>query len=268
MTSPASIPLAALAFDVRPGEVAANLECALEGLETAANQGAKILALPEKWSTSFLPEFSESVRDESDAALATIHQRARELEMVVVGSAPGGDGAKPFNELHFLGASGDIRPYCKRTLFSPTGEGRQCAAGTATPTTVSTPSGRICGLICYDLRFPELTRNCFWDDADLLVVCAQWPTPRASILELLARARAAENQMWVLVCNRAGAASMGDNRILDFPGTAMLIDPLGEVRARRDDGGLLVAEADLVLSAEVRKAVPCRRDATMAGLKP
>lgn len=268
MAADTAIPVAALPFDIRPGEVERNLAAATAGLEAAADRGARLLALPEKWTTSFLPAFSVEVRQASDRALATLHARAAELGVVVVGSAPGGEGEKPHNELHILGAAGDLRPYRKRVLFSPTGEGRQNARGDGAPATVETPLGRVAGIVCYDLRFPELTRRPFYDGADLMVVVAQWPHPRTSILEVLGRARAAENQCWLLACNRAGAAGVGEGRRLEFPGTAFLSDPLGEVVARVDDGSLLMAAIDPAFTAEVRKRVPCARDARLAGLAP
>lgn len=260
--------VAALPFDVRPGEVARNLETALAGLEEAAAAGARLLLLPEKWPTSFRPSFSAGERRASAEALAAVHARAAALGLVVAGSAPGGDGPKPWNEFHLLGAAGDLRPYRKRLLFSPAGEARQCARGEGLPVTVPTPAGRLCGVVCYDLRFPELTRHAFYQEADLLLVPAQWPHPRTAVFELLTLARAAENQCWVLACNRAGRASLGEREVMDFPGTALLADPLGREVARRDDGRLLVAEVDLDLLAEVRRRVPCARDLRRAGLWP
>ncbi len=260
--------VAALPFDVRPAEVALNTQAAMEGLERAAAAGARLLLLPEKWPTSFLPTFDDAVRAESAAALAEVHAAAVQLGVVLAGSAPGGEEAKPSNELHLLGGARADFPYRKRVLFSPTGEGRQCRPGSGMPKTVDLGFARVAGVVCYDLRFPELTRQAFYDGADLFLVPAQWPRPRAGVFELLSRARAAENQSWLLACNRAGRAALGDKRVLEFPGSALLVDPLGEVRARRDDGGLLVAEVDLEEMAAVRKRVPCARDARRAGLWP
>lgn len=182
------------------------------------------------------------------------------------GSAPGGEGPKPTNEFHLLGPGGPRFPYRKRVLFSPSGEGRQCVAGVDPPFCLESPAGRLSGVICYDLRFPELTRHGARVGADLLLVPAQWPTPRCGILELLTRARAAENQCWVLSCNRAGRASLGDRRVLAFPGSALLADPLGDLVARSSDGDLLIAELTPESLVETRRQVPCARDARRAGL--
>ncbi len=285
-----SLPIiSAFPFDVRPGEVDANLKQVLQAIERAQGAGAGLLALPEKWPTSFLPSYDAAMLAAIDKALQVVQKEAEQRDLTVVGSAPclpTGDGGKntllvgngianqkkPFNQIHFLGAGGDRRPYSKRVLFSPTGEGWQVARGTGLPQTLATPVGQVCALVCYDLRFPELTRHAFYQGADLLVVPAQWPHPRTGIFELLSQARAAENQSWLLACNRAGRAALEGrstpSRIMDFPGTAMAVNPLGEVASRRDDGDFLVAEMDLQLMAEVRKRVPCARDLKQAGLWP
>jgi len=252
---------------VRPGDVGRNLDAALAGLQAAASAGARLLLLPEKWTTSFLPGYSRALLEESDRALAELHGRAEELRVTVIGSAPGGGGGeRPWNELHVLGEAGDRRPYRKRILFSPTGEEEQCRAGEELPPVFETPVGRVAAVICYDLRFPELTRRAFYDGADLLVVPAQWPRPRHPILELLTRARAAENQCWALSCNRAGRASLGSLE-MEFPGTATLADPAGRETARSEAGGLLLGEVNRDLLRRIRENVPCARDLERSGLR-
>lgn len=262
--------LAALPFDVRPGEVAYNLALVRGAIEQAADAGAGLLLLPEKWTTSFLPSYDAATIAASEAALQEAHALAASLELTVVGSAPSGSGpnGKPYNQVHHLGAGGLHRPYSKRVLFSPTGEGRQVARGEGRAQAIETAVGAGMTLVCYDLRFPELTRDAFYQQVDFLLVPAQWPHPRTAVWELLCRGRAAENQQWLLSCNRAGQAGLDGKHLMDFPGTALLIDPYGEVAARRDDGGMLIAEADLAVSAECRKRVPCLRDLKMASLVP
>lgn len=262
--------VAALPFDVRPGEVEHNLSQVQSGLAAAQEAGAALLALPEKWTTSFLPSYTSEDIERSEEALQAVHERAEEAGITVIGSAPAGAGprGKPYNQVHFLGAGGLRRPYAKRILFSPTGEGRQVARGEGEPPTLETPAGRVCALVCYDLRFPELTRRPFYDDAELMVVPAQWPHPRTAVWELLTRARAAENQQWVLSCNRAGTAGLDGRHPMDFPGTALLVDPYGEIHARVDDGQLLIATMDPARRAECRKRVPCLRDLRLAGVVP
>ncbi|MFK5957186.1 MAG: nitrilase-related carbon-nitrogen hydrolase [Planctomycetota bacterium] len=264
----APIQIAAFPFDVRPGQVDVNLRAVFEAIDRCVGADVPLLVLPEKWTTSFLSHFSAAMREESEAALTAVHARAEKAGLIVVGSAPGGQGEKPSNELHFLGAAGNLRPYRKRMLFSPTGEGRQVERGETQPQAVETPIGKILGVICYDLRFPEICREAMYQEADLLICCAQWPWPRVPIFDLMSQARAAENQIWTLSCNRAGEASLGDGPPMRFPGSALIIDPLGEVHECVDDGTLLISEIDLEVAAKVRKNVPLARDLKKAGLWP
>ncbi len=266
---PVSSQVAALPFDVRPGEVGANLATVQSGLREAAAQGAQLLVLPEKWTTSFMPSYSDSILIESEEALQVLHAEAESLGVCVIGSAPtAAASGKPFNEIHYLGAGGLRRPYRKRILFSPTGEGRQVQRGDTLPVTLDTPVGRVCAVVCYDLRFPEVTREAFYQGADLLVVPAQWPHPRTEVFDLLACARACENQMWLLACNRAGVAGLDGKHLMEFPGAASLIDPMGVPAAETTEGKLLMGEVDFAQTVSVRKKVPCARDLKMAGLWP
>jgi predicted amidohydrolase len=259
--------IAAFPFDVRPGEVATNLREALVAVEQAASGGAKLLVLPEKWTTSFMPSFTTAMREDSEAALVELHKVALAADITVVGSAPGGSGDKPSNELHFLGTAGNLRPYRKRMLFSPTGEGRQVDRGDGLPVSIETPVGKVCALVCYDLRFPEVCRPALYEQADLLVCVAQWPNPRVRIFELMSRCRAAENQLWTISCNRDGIAGL-DEKLMHFPGMALCVDPLGEISDRVDDGSLLICEVDYAEADKVRKTVPLARDLQKAGLWP
>jgi predicted amidohydrolase len=267
-TAPADrVLVAAFPFEVRPGDVAANLESALAGVEQAAEAGARLLVLPEKWPTSFLTASTEALRRASDAALEAVHVRASERGLTVVGSALGGAGERPTNEQHVLGEAGNLRPYAKRVLFSPMDEASQCAAGDGLPAVVTTPAGRLAAVICYDVRFPEVTREAFHAGADLLVVPAEWPRPRDAVLELLTRARAVENQCWALSCNRAGSIEH-QGKTISFPGTALLADPEGREVARSEGGKLLLGEVDHGVTRRVRAFIPCAADLVRAGFSP
>lgn len=263
-----SLTVAALPFDVRPAQVEVNLQQVLVAIAECATRDVQLLVLPEKWTTSFLVEYSDALRAQSEAALDTVHAAAAAVNLIVIGSAAGGAGDKPANQAHFLGAAGSLRPYDKRMLFSPTGEGRQVARGSQQPVAIDTPIGRIMPIICYDLRFPEICREALYQQADILVCCAQWPSPRAHLFELLSRARAAENQLFTISCNRSGVAALDGRRRMTFPESALIIDPLGNVHARCDDGGLLISEMDLEIAEKVRTEVPISRDLRKAGLWP
>jgi predicted amidohydrolase len=110
--------------------------------------------------------------------------------------------------------------------------------------------------ICYDLRFPEQFRAYALAGARLALLCAEWPNPRLAHWQTLLRARAIENQFFVVACNRVGS-SAGTS----FFGHSCVIDPWGEVLAEGGDGEELVtAVLDLHRVEEARARIAALAD--------
>jgi len=258
--------VAALQLDVRSGRVGDNLAAVEEGLRTAAADGVALVVLPEMWPTSFLAanEIEAAALDGSRRAVERVRELTRELELVVCGSGYGGpDGAGlPTNRLHILDRGETAAVYDKVHLFSPTAEHEGFRAGERAPPTVDTTAGRVAGIVCYDLRFPELTRVPFRAQAELLLVPAQWPSTRASHWRALCIGRAVENQCFVVAANRTGSDVIGRRRMrLDFPGNSIVVNPAGEVLAEGVGvPGLVVAEVDLSDARSLQRRVPVRKD--------
>jgi predicted amidohydrolase len=111
-------------------------------------------------------------------------------------------------------------------------------------------------MICYDIRFPELARRLALGGAKLLLVPAEWPNPRLHHWRTLLTARAIENQMYVVACNRTGVSGS-----TSFFGHSMVIDPWGEIVAEADEQEtILQATIDLALVDEVRTRIPVFED--------
>jgi omega-amidase len=110
--------------------------------------------------------------------------------------------------------------------------------------------------ICYDIRFPEQARTLSLLGAKILFVAAEWPHPRLHHWRTLLMARAIENQMYVVACNR-----VGNTAIDSFFGHSMIIDPWGEIIA---EGGereeIVTARIDLTLVDHVRNRIPVFED--------
>jgi predicted amidohydrolase len=108
-------------------------------------------------------------------------------------------------------------------------------------------------MICYDLRFPELSRTLALQGAEVLAVCSAWPLSRISQWEALLRARAIENQAYVIGANRTGR-----DRAFTFGGTSLIIDPLGNVVSQGRPGAeeLLTADIENAAIESARKAIP------------
>ncbi len=255
---------AAFQFDVRRGDVAANLAAVERGLGTAAARGIELVVLPEMWPTSFVADGDPYAWQRStDAALARVEVLTRELGLTVAGSAFGASaGCALRNRLTVFERGERVLAYDKLHLFSPTAEAESFSAGAALPPTVRTRLGRLAGVVCYDLRFGPCLRAPFLDAAEILVVPAQWPASRAQHWRALVCGRAAELQAFVVAANRTGTDLVGRRRLeLAFAGNSLIAGPDGAVLAEgRGEEGLVEAELDLEQVRALRRAVPVRED--------
>jgi predicted amidohydrolase len=155
---------------------------------------------------------------------------------------PQGARVARYDKIHLFGFQKGEERYNESATIEP---GRQ-------PVTFDAPFGRVGLSICYDLRFPELFRAL--GEIDLLVLPAAFTevTGRAH-WEILLRARAIENQCYVLAIGQGG---VHENR-RETHGNSMLIDPWGDIVARRDKGaGVVIGELDHARIAEVRTSLP------------
>jgi len=267
----AAMRIAAHQFDVRRGAPEANLREVEAALRMAADEGVRLVVLPEMWATSFpgpRTDLAAALR-ETDECRARLAALAGELDLVVCGTgfaAPGGTGSgartRPTNRLEVLDGERPLLHYDKVHLFSPTAEDESFAAGVLPPPTADSRVGRISGLICYDLRFPELTRVPFQSGAEILCLPAQWPVTRAAHFRILVAGLAVTNQCYVVAANRTGKDIVGRRELqLDFPGNSLIVDPHGRVLAEgTGEPGLVTADIDLELVREMRTRVPVAKD--------
>jgi omega-amidase len=254
--------VAALQLDVHPEDVARNLEQVHQGLIEAAREDVRLVVLPEMWPTSFVRDVDASHVDASTRALAELASWSRELGVIVSGSAYGPGKSLPTNRLHVFEDGQEVLSYEKVHLFSPAAEHLGFSAGTAPPATIDTSIGRLSGVVCYDLRFPEVLRVPFRDGVEIFAVSAQWATPRAQQWRALAIGRAVEAQCFVIACNRTGSSLIGRRQLeLVFPGNSLIVDPYGEVLAEGEgEVGLVSAEIDLDAGRRLRTRIPVDKD--------
>lgn len=126
-----------------------------------------------------------------------------------------------YNRFILVSPTGEINFYDKRHLFGFAGESKNFTSGD--DRVIWNICGwKICPMVCYDLRFPVWSRN--RGDYDVLIYVASWPDQRCEIWRTLLRARAIENQSYVLGVNRVGV----DAANLEYNGFTSLISPLGE----------------------------------------
>lgn len=247
---------AALQFPVDMGNVEVNAARAFRLLREAAGAGASLAVLPEMWSTGFCYDRLLALCDATPDLLREIGRFAAERRMVVAGSLPERSGKDVFNTLVVVNANGRVAGrYRKTHLFSPSGEHLHFRRGTEAGS-VRTAVGALGPLVCYDLRFPELSRKYFLEGSALLCVSAQWPSARKEHWAILAAARAVENQAFVVAANAVGRS--GD---FHFAGDSVILSPTGErLAAAGGEEGLAVASIDPSKAEDFRRRIPCAAD--------
>ncbi len=238
-------------FDVVYGDLDKNFEKVRQGIEELGLKKVEIAVLPEMWSCGFdyiaLEEHAEKTPD----LLKKLSELAIEKNMVIAGSLPEMEEGKIYNTLYVIEKDGKVKgSYRKIHLFSHSGEHRKFERG-GRAVVLDTSVGRLGLLICYDLRFPELGRALADMGADIFIVCAQWPSPRQVHWETLVKARAIENQLFVIACNRVGSDE------LEYRGGSMIVSPKGKVLAgAEDDFSVCHCGIDFMEIIEYRSQIP------------
>ena len=170
-------------------------------------QGTHLVVLPEMFSTGFTMAGRKVAETMDGETIAWMRSRAASLDAVVCGSLVIADGPQVFNRMLWVEPGGSVTSYDKRHLFRMAQETDHYAAGTKRVVVVLNGL-RLCLAVCYDLRFPVWLRN--RRDYDALVVVANWPAARVDAWLTLLRARAIENQAYVVGVNILGEDGAGD----------------------------------------------------------
>jgi len=246
-------------------DVAGNLATAQRLVREAAARGADLVVLPEKWNCLAEPQtMLDGAQPLDGAAVSLVAQLARELSIdLVAGSIveSGGDEGKGFNASVHVGPDGQVQAvYRKLHLFDVEVAGtvyRESDTEQPGDEVVLSHSADGTGLgltICYDLRFPELYRALTVRGARVLAVPSAFTlTTTRDHWEVLLRARAIENQAFVLAANQIGTHPPGHAS----GGRSAIVDPWGLVLAQARDGeGLAVADLDFEAQDQVRARLP------------
>ncbi len=252
----AMITAAAIQFNVKPGDVDANLAYIREALARVADKGANLAVLPEMWSSGFAYKTLNELATRTEEIIAELCEISLRFKLVIIGSQPepSGDG-RVFNTIHIIDNGRLAGTYRKLHLFSLLGEDKAFKGGDNW-CLADTSIGKVGVIICYDLRFPELSRRLALEGARVICVPAQWPKPRQEHWRTLLRARAIENQLYVVSCNACGVIGK-----LDFFGMSMIIDPKGEVIVDAGEQECeIIASLDWQAMDDWRAQIPCFSD--------
>jgi predicted amidohydrolase len=265
MQSPAAQPLrvALGEYDIGWHDPERSLGRARSLVADAAAAGAQLVVLPEMATTGFTMDRSQATPLEGGHS-ALLAEIAAESEVWLIASVAateretsGSPAAKsrPVNAAVVIDPRGAIKAvYRKQKLFAFAGEHEHYAPGTDR-VVVDIEGVRIAPLVCYDLRFPELFRAVA-RQVDAFVLVANWPASRRLHWDTLSRARAIENQAYVVAVNRIG---QGGN--LDYDGGSIAWTPWGDRAPETTSAnGVRIATIDPGLVSEIRGKFPFLRD--------
>lgn len=227
--------------------------------QAVSSEHPDTVVLPETWNTGFFPkENLPQYADDNGAQTKSLFSAlAKELNVnIVAGSVANRRADGIYNTAYVFDRTGAcVAEYDKTHLFSPMQEDNFFQKGDHLCR--FTLDGVQCGiLICYDIRFPELTRTLTVEGLDVLFLVSQWPTVRLAHLQLLTAARAVENQMFTVCCNSCGTA--GETV---YAGGSQIVDPWGTILARAEaKEQLLTADLDLSILDNIRNSIHVFRD--------
>ncbi len=246
-------------------DIESNLSQAEEYLNQVAKKGSKLALLPETFSFIALNK-QEKLKnaEKTHVTLEFLSQQAKQHQLwIIAGSTlcPSGHGDKLYNRCPIFAPDGTQHAsYDKINLFNADlgteswQESESIEAGKE-PVTVSIDSDWKAGIsICYDLRFPELYRHYSSQGCNILTVAAAFTVPTGKAhWETLLRARAIENQCYVLASAQCGKHSDGRETY----GHSMIIDPWGKIISELPNGeGIITAEVDLSVIHRIRTSLP------------
>lgn len=206
------------------------IEAMLEGVTT------DIVVLSEMFQTGFATNPCDAVDD--GRTLCWMLKMAKKLDAAIVGSCAVKVAEEYRNRMYFVKPTGEVEYYDKWHLFSVGGECKSYTRGSERKV-VEWRGVRYLLAICYDLRFPVWSRQ--RGDYDAMIYVAAWPTPRREVWKTLLRARAIENQAYVIGVNR-----IGDEPTLNYSGDSAAINYYGESICECNNAERLVqAEIDI-----------------------
>jgi predicted amidohydrolase len=247
--------VAAVQHDIVWADREANFARLAPLIARAADEGARLAVLTEMFSTGFVVDRDDIGEPTGGPSSSFLSDMAARHGIWVAGSCPetAPDDPRPYNSLVVASPDGAQHRYSKIHPFTYGGEDRHFRPGSE-HVTVDIEGTRTSLFVCYDLRFADE----FWGlarDTDLYVVPANWPESRRTHWMTLLRARAIENQAYVVGVNR-----VGEGGGLAYCGDSRIIDPLGNETVAADGESIACAEVSPQNVAEVRARFPFLQD--------
>jgi predicted amidohydrolase len=253
------VKVAAIPHDICWEDARATQDRVAPLIERAVQAGARLVCLTEMFGTGFSMHPERIAEDEGGPSeqFLLAQASAHDAHLVASVAQRGSDGRYRNNAI-VAAPDGTVHRYAKIHPFSYAGEHERYTAGDK-HLSVDIGGLRVSVFVCYDLRFADE----FWalaESTDLYLVPANWPQPRREHWRALLRARAIENQAYVVGVNRVGS-------IKDLPhaGDSAIIDPMGATLAEAFGGeAVLVADVDAQVVTRTRAEFPFLLDRRIA----
>jgi predicted amidohydrolase len=225
----------------------------------AGHEHVDLFVLPEMWATGFVVQPEGIAEDEDEAlSLQWMRKTSARRGCAICGSLAIRTCEGSYYNRHYFVTPDNLFYYDKRHLFTHGKEHEAYRAGTA-HTIVEWGGIRFLLQTCYDLRFPLWSRYGIAGLYDAIVYVASWPQSRRDAWEVLLRARAIENQCYVLGVNR-----VGDDEACHYNGGSMVVDPRGRIVGQCNDNAEQLLSTTLgideVMSSRARFDVLSDRD--------
>lgn len=189
---------------------------------------ADLYILPEMWSTGFATEpFGIAEDEETSISLKWMKSAANKRHCAICGSLAIKTADGTYRNRHYFidGRNIEFAYYDKHHLFSYGHEDQYYTPGKE-HTIVTYEGFRFLLLTCYDLRFPVWSRYADQLQYEAIIIVANWPESRQNAMQILSRARAIENQAYLIICNR-----IGDDQYCHYRGQSAVISPIGKTLA-------------------------------------
>lgn len=239
-------------MEIIPGEPEKNIEKVTNWLSTLDD--VEIAVLPEMWNTSYtLEELVHITSDNGQREIEKLSELAKQYQINIVGgSIAVRVEDKIYNRAIVINKKGElIHQYDKLHLVPMLDEPNYLTQGNNI-SIFEIDNVKMGVIICYDLRFPEISRKLALEGIEVLFVVAEWPIERISQFEKLLYARAIENQVYVIASNSIGKCN---NTV--FGGKSLVINPLGEATTKIILGeGTIQATVNIEEIRNIRTKIP------------